>query len=221
VLNKPGALEEHEYTLIKTHPRIGARLLRGHPLAALAHDAVMMHHEMPNGRGYPEGLSGESIPLIARVVGICDAFDAMTSTRPYRQGIPIEKALSIIKGAAGNQFDADLSARMVRMGTEGRLNHVVGHTDQGIPLMHCSACGPTIVVRRDQKPDDFVYCRHCGGQAQFKFRVEGHIELEPTGKKGSPDQLEAEVDESLLAELVSFAYQHLAPRYKGLLDGVQ
>ena len=221
VLNKPGPLDDHEYALIKTHPRIGARLLRGHPLAALAHEAVLMHHEMPDGRGYPDGLSGEGIPLIARIVGICDAFDAMTSTRPYRKGMPVEKALSIVQQVAGKQFDADLSARLVRLGGEGKLNHLVGHTDIGIPLMNCAMCGPTIVVRRDQKPGDYVYCHHCGNQAQFKFRTGEAIELEPTGAKGSAEQLETEVDEALLAALVAGAQQHLAPRYKGLLDGTR
>jgi HD-GYP domain-containing protein (c-di-GMP phosphodiesterase class II) len=149
VLNKPGPLEEHEYAQFKTHPRIGARIMRGHPLAALAHGAVLMHHEMPDGRGYPEGLSGDAIPLIARIVGICDAFDAMTSTLPYRKGMAVEKMLSIIEGAAGKQFDVDLSARLMRLGSDGKLNHLVGHTDQGIPPMSCAVCGPTIVVRRD------------------------------------------------------------------------
>ena len=221
VLNKPGPLDDHEYALIKTHPRIGARLLRGHPLATLAHEAVMMHHEMPDGRGYPQGLSGEGIPLIARIVGICDAFDAMTSTRPYRKGMLVEKALDIIQEAAGKQFDAELSARLVRLGSVGQLNHLVGHTDHGIPIMSCAMCGPTIVVRRDQKPGDYVYCHQCGNQARFKFRTDEAIELEPTGAKGSADQLETEVDEALLSALVAGAHQHLAPRYKGLLDGVR
>ena len=219
VLNKPGPLDDHEFDLIKTHPRIGARLLRGHPLAALALDAVLMHHEMPDGQGYPQRLSGDDIPLIARIVGICDAFDAMTSTRPYRQGMPVKKALSIIQEAAGSQFDADLSARLVRLGNDGQLNHVVGHTDHGIPLMSCPVCGPTIVVHRDQKPGDYVYCHRCGNQARFKFRTDEAVELEPTGAKGSAEQLEPEVDEALLSALVSGAHQHLAPRYTSLLDG--
>jgi DNA-directed RNA polymerase subunit RPC12/RpoP len=87
--------------------------------------------------------------------------------------------------------------------------------------MNCAMCGPTIVVRRDQKPGDYVYCHHCGNQAQFKFRTGEAIELEPTGAKGSAEQLETEVDEALLAALVAGAQQHLAPRYKGLLDGTR
>ncbi len=221
VLNKPGPLDDLEYALIKTHPRIGARLLHGHPLASLVQEAIAMHHETPDGRGYPEGLTGDAIPLIARIVGICDAFDAMTSTRPYRKGMAVEKALSIIGGSAGKQFDTDLSTRLVRLGTEGKLDHMVGHTDHGIPLMSCPVCGPTIVVRRDQKPGDYVYCHQCGNQARFKFRTDETIELEATGEKGTAEQLETEVDEALLSALVVGARQHLAPRYEGLLNGVR
>ena len=218
VLNKPGPLDDHEYALIKTHPRVGARLLRGHPLASLAHEAVLMHHEMPDGRGYPQGIKGEAIPLIARIVGLCDAFDAMTSTRPYRKGMPVARALAILQEAAGTQFDADLSARFVSLGNQGRLDHFVGHTDHGIPLMNCPTCGPTIVVRRDQQPDECVYCHQCGNQARFKSRTGETIVLESTGMKGTAEQLETEVDEALLAELVAGAHQHLAPRYRGILD---
>jgi DNA-directed RNA polymerase subunit RPC12/RpoP len=219
VLNKPGPLDEHEYALIKTHPRIGARLLRGHPLAMLAHEAVIMHHERPDGKGYPDGLFADSIPLIAKIVGLCDAFDAMTSTRPYRHGMSVAKAMSIIEESSGRQFDGDLSTRLARLGGEGQLDHIVGHTDQGIPIMSCAACGPTITVRRDQKVGEYVYCHHCGSQARFKSRNGETVEIEPTGQRGSAEQLEPEVDEALLSELVAGAYQHLAPRYRNLLAG--
>jgi HD-GYP domain-containing protein (c-di-GMP phosphodiesterase class II) len=63
-------------------------MLAGHPLAELAEAAVRAHHETPDGKGYPRGLAGEQVPVDARIVGICDAFDAMTSTRPYRRGMP-------------------------------------------------------------------------------------------------------------------------------------
>lgn len=217
ILNKAGALDEAEYAAIKSHPAIGARLLRGHPLAELALDAISQHHEMPDGKGYPEGLQGESIALSARIVGVCDAFDAMTSTRPYRKGMPLEKALDIIAGAAGSQFDADVSQRLVRLGHSGALSHFVGHTDLGIPLMKCMACGPTIVVRRDQQAGDFVYCRNCGGQARFICRTGEDIRLDATGDKGTAKDLEPEVDETLVSELAQGAYQHLAPRFQDLL----
>ena len=77
------------------------------------------------------------------------------------------------------------------------------------------------MVRREQKPADYVYCHQCGNQARFKFRTDEAIELEPTGAKGSADPLETEADEAFLSALVAGAHQHLAPRYIGLLDGVR
>ena len=210
-----------EYEEIKKHSIIGATIL--HPIKELGDVAkeIRHHQECYDGSGYPDGLKGNNIPLVARIISVADAFDAMTSTRPYRKGMLVEKALDIIQEAAGKQFDAELSARLVRLGSVGQLNHLVGHTDHGIPIMSCAMCGPTIVVRRDQKPGDYVYCHQCGNQARFKFRTDEAIELEPTGAKGSADQLETEVDEALLSALVAGAHQHLAPRYKGLLDGVR
>ena len=126
VLNKPGPLDDHEYALIKTHPRIGARPPAG---------------------------------------GAC----------------------------AGGGVDAPRDARWTRL--SGRAQ------------------------RRRHSPDR----THCGplSQVRFKFRTDEAIELEPTGAKGSAEQLETEVDEALLTALVAGAHQHLAPRYKGLLDGAR
>ncbi|WP_275937285.1 HD-GYP domain-containing protein, partial [Escherichia coli] len=80
-------------------------MLAGHPLADLVREAVLHHHETPDGRGYPRGLSATAIPMAARVVGICDAFDAMTSSRPYRPGMPVSMALDKLEAALGRQFD--------------------------------------------------------------------------------------------------------------------
>lgn len=201
ILNKPDRLTDDEYAVIKTHPEVGARLLAGHPLAELVRAAVLSHHETPDGRGYPSRLAGLDIPTDARIVGICDAFDAMTSTRPYRRGMPIDKALSIIDESCGRQFDADFGKRFLRLGHAGLLDHIVGHSDLGIPLQECPMCGPTIVVRSDHQNHDYVFCRHCGGEAQVE-RDGTAIRLMPTGRKGAPADLEANVDIALLDGLV-------------------
>jgi len=209
VLNKAGKLTDEEYAIIKTHPEIGARLLSGHPLGVLVHAAVAQHHETPDGRGYPGGLKGDKIPLDARIVGLTDAFDAMTSTRPYRAGMPIEKALSIISENLGTQFDRDLGERLIRLGSAGQLNHVVGHSDLGIPIQKCGMCGPTIVVKRGQKPGDRVYCRACGGEQEVG-REGDELCVKPTGANGSAAQLEPDVDEVLIDDLVVEASKHLS-----------
>jgi hypothetical protein len=202
ILNKPDRLTDEEYAIIKTHPEVGHRLLSGHPLANLARAAVLSHHETPNGCGYPQRLSGTDIPVDARIVGITDAFDAMTSTRPYRRGMPIAKALGIIEENLAQQFDRDLGQRFVRLGREGALDHIVGHTDVGIPIQECPMCGPTIVVRRDQQSGELVYCRHCGGQAEVR-RDGDAIRLLPTGKRGLADDLQPDVDSALIEGLVT------------------
>lgn len=202
ILNKPDRLTDAEYEIIKTHPEVGERLLSGHPLAALARSAVLSHHETPDGQGYPHRLAGEAISVDARIVGLADAFDAMTSTRPYRKGMPISNALAIIQSNLGKQFDRALGELFLKLGEAGALDHIVGHTDLGIPIQDCPVCGPTIVVRREQESGDFVYCRHCGGKSKVA-RDGDVIHIVPTGTKGTAHELQPEVDTRLIDGLVA------------------
>jgi hypothetical protein len=201
ILNKPASLSEEEYEVIRTHPEVGARLLAGHPLSPLAHAAVLHHHERPDGAGYPQRLVGADVPLDARIVGICDAFDAMTSSRPYRRGMAIAQALGIIENNLDQQFARPLGERFLALGHAGTLDHIAGHTDHGIPLQECPVCGPTIVVRRNQHDGDHVYCRHCGGEAVVKHQ-DGEVCAIPTGRKGTARDLEPEADLDVIGELV-------------------
>ena len=208
ILNKPSRLTEEEYAVIRTHPEVGHRLLSGHPLADLVRAAVLCHHETPDGRGYPHGLRGESIPLDARIVSLSDAFDAMTSSRPYRKGMPTVKALSIIEEALDRQFDGRLGAYFLTLGKEGALDHIVGHTDMGIPIQECPECGPTIVVRRDQKTGEFVYCRKCGYRTTL-LRENGRIVLPDSDDHGTEAELQFEPDLPLIEGLVREASLNL------------
>lgn len=201
ILNKKDRLTDAEYEVIKTHPDVGWRMLAGHPLAGLAETAIRAHHEMPNGKGYPRGLAGVDIPLDARIVGICDAFDAMTSTRPYRRGMPIEKALAIIEENLGGQFDRAFGERFVALGQAGALDHIVGHSDEGIPLHECMMCGPTLVLRKGQQAGDHVYCRSCTGEYVTALEA-GQLVTKPTGKLGTPLDVEPEADNELIGRLV-------------------
>jgi len=105
VLQKPGKLTAEEFAIIQQHPTIGKRILEGvqgfHPYL----DVVELHHEDWDGTGYPRGLRGEAVPLTARIVHVADAYDAMTSDRPYRRGMSHDLALRIIRENAGKQFD--------------------------------------------------------------------------------------------------------------------
>ncbi len=109
VLKKPGKLDDEEYTIMKQHPTIGAEKVLA-PNEALREfiPIVKHHHERLDGKGYPDRLKGEEIPLEARIVSVADAYHALVSDRPYRKGMPIEKACSILQEGAGTQWDSDL-----------------------------------------------------------------------------------------------------------------
>jgi len=105
ILHKPGALSDEEWQSMRRHPRIGADILRGISFLDEAAIIVLSHHERYDGRGYPRGLRGDEIPLGARIFAVADAFDAMTSDRPYRAAMPVEKAVDEIVHNSGTQFD--------------------------------------------------------------------------------------------------------------------
>ncbi|MBL9120652.1 MAG: HD domain-containing protein [Phycisphaerae bacterium] len=108
VLRKPGRLDDTEFAQIRQHPEIGWRILKDIPQFREMLDGVLSHHERWDGRGYPHGLRGEQIPLIARIIALADSFDAMGSNRTYRSGRPREQVLDEIRACAGKQFDPDL-----------------------------------------------------------------------------------------------------------------
>ncbi|MEW8626467.1 MAG: HD-GYP domain-containing protein [Candidatus Thiodiazotropha sp.] len=106
ILLKPGKLSGEEYKDIKQHPIIGANMLRslGNPILDEVALCVLHHHEQWDGKGYPNGLQGEEIPTISRIIAVVDAYDAMTTTRSYRSEIEIQQALEVIKQESGKQF---------------------------------------------------------------------------------------------------------------------
>lgn len=108
VLLKPGPLDEDERRQMEAHPVIGEEIARPLRSAAPLLSIIRHHHERVDGRGYPDGLAGEEIPILARIVAVADAYDAMTSDRPYRAGRAIEEAARILVEGAGTQWDATL-----------------------------------------------------------------------------------------------------------------
>jgi len=108
ILRKPAKLDNEEYALMKRHPEYGwlvLRMLPGFEHAALD---ILHHHESMDGKGYPAGLKGSEIPIVSRIVCVIDAFDAMVSSRPYRQGLPFEEAVRRLILSSGTQFDSDV-----------------------------------------------------------------------------------------------------------------
>jgi HD-GYP domain-containing protein (c-di-GMP phosphodiesterase class II) len=108
VLRKAGRLTEAEYEHIKLHPELGYRILADLRQLADVLPAVLHHHEQWDGAGYPHGLKSVDIPQIARIMAVADAFDAMTSDRPYREGMAIEKVDEIFREGSGKFWDPDV-----------------------------------------------------------------------------------------------------------------
>jgi hemerythrin-like metal-binding protein len=109
VLLKPGRLTPEEFAVMKTHTDIGARILKGEDaLISAARDIALSHHAHWDGTGYPRGLKGAEIPILARVCSLADVFDALTSSRPYKEPWPVQKAIDWIRGEAGKKFDPEI-----------------------------------------------------------------------------------------------------------------
>jgi putative two-component system response regulator len=107
ILQKAGPLNAEEWAVVKRHPLVGARILSGSDsdIIQLAEIVALTHHEKWDGSGYPRGLKGEDIPLVGRIVAICDVFDALTVRRPYKPAFPLKKAYSILRESSGSHFD--------------------------------------------------------------------------------------------------------------------
>lgn len=120
IINKPTRLTEEEFEYIKLHPVAGYCILRDIGENALIASAAKWHHERYDGKGYPNGLSGKNIPEVARIVGVADAYDAMTSNRSYRQIMPQDEVRSEIENGRGRQFDPEIADIMIGMIDEDR-----------------------------------------------------------------------------------------------------
>jgi putative nucleotidyltransferase with HDIG domain len=114
IVNKPGKLDEREWRIIKTHTLEGQKMLEqvGGFMREVG-EIVRSHHERWDGSGYPDGLRGEGIPLEARIVSACDAFNAMTTSRSYRKAMPVDAAIAELTAKSGAQFDPRVAAALV------------------------------------------------------------------------------------------------------------
>ncbi len=122
VLNKPSRLTDEEYSLMKSHVKIGAEILKDFTIVEDVADGARYHHERYDGKGYINGLKGEEIPINARIIGIADAFDAMTSNRVYRKHLDINYVIEELKKGCGTQFDPEISKIMIELIENGNIN---------------------------------------------------------------------------------------------------
>jgi putative nucleotidyltransferase with HDIG domain len=143
VLLKPGPLTTDERATMWLHTQIGARILSQFHLFRSGAEIVLHHHEAFDGSGYPHGLAGDAIPLGARVVAVADAFDAMTSDRPYRRALSVDEAVERFRIGSGRQWDPVVVSAMLRLLREGRLDQQIGHGRPGHDHPHGSGHGPS------------------------------------------------------------------------------
>lgn len=181
ILKKPDKLTDGEYLNMKQHPQIGLELVESHSIFMLLKDAVYGHHERYDGKGYPNERSNAELSPVARIMAIADAFDAMTSTRPYRKGMPLEKALSILKEEHNRQFDGKLVEQFINLGELGKLDHILGHSGDERLLLSCPGCGPIIDASPNLKDGDHLMCPSCHG-AYIAHESGETFEVEWTGR---------------------------------------
>lgn len=133
ILNKPDPLTDEERQKMEFHPELGARILEGIDYLKPAIPYVLYHHERYDGAGYPEGLSGEEIPIEGRLLAVVDTYDAIVSNRPYRQGASPEKAIAELQLFSGRQFDPDIVEALVGVWEEGLIDKLGIYDTQTVP----------------------------------------------------------------------------------------
>ena len=151
ILKKPGALTEEEFEVMKTHTTKGANILR--PVTQLAEmlPGIELHHEALDGRGYPYGLKGDQIPLLARVIAVADTFDALTTNRPYQQAHTPDQALQIIKNLAGKRLDPAAVAALLAVYERGEIKIQRFTIKRPVLAPQPQAAAPTVAVPTSQE----------------------------------------------------------------------
>lgn len=182
ILSKEGRVTVEEYRVITLHPEIGRSVVANHPLAPLVERPVWQHHLRMDGTGYPNGPDGVEPWIVSRVVSVADAFDAMTSFRPYRGANPVERAVAVLQEERGRQFDASLADAMLSVVRRGAHLHVLGHAGDGRLMVECPDCGPIVAPPAKAADGDLIECPSCTGE--FVLHIAGDtFELEWMGTR--------------------------------------
>jgi HD-GYP domain-containing protein (c-di-GMP phosphodiesterase class II) len=124
ILRKQAPLNDEEAACMRRHPLYGVEILKHVPQLKEIIPGMLYHHEKPDGKGYPEGLKDRDIPLTAKIISVADTYDAMTTTRPYRAGLPDEAALGELKKYSGTQFDAEIVEAFFKAFEKGEVQGI-------------------------------------------------------------------------------------------------
>ena len=135
ILQKPGALSHEEQRTLRAHPAAGAEIVAKVRTLRRVAEIVRAHHERPDGQGYPFGLRSDDVPVCARILNVADAFDAMTSDRPYRRALPVQAALGELERGAGTQFDREVVRCLLHLHATGRFALVPSPSSEDLQLL--------------------------------------------------------------------------------------
>jgi len=161
ILRKPDRLTDEEFGKMKIHPERGARMMQDIEFLVPLIPYALYHHERFDGKGYPFGLAGEDIPLEGRLLAVADTFDAMTSNRPYRKGLPVEVAIEELEKGRGTQFDPDMVDAFLKAWNEGRIQRILQDYHKDEESIACPFCSTYIKISDDTEAGDEIECGVC------------------------------------------------------------
>lgn len=171
ILGKPSKLTDQEFNIMRNHPERGASMMRDVASLKPLIPYCLYHHERWDGNGYPQGLKGEQIPVEGRVIAVADAFDAMTSKRPYKNVIESEKALNEIVRCKGTQFDPDIVDAFVACYEKGQIQPILQtYYSKEKRSIACPFCSTHFVFPDGAKSGDISKCTVCFRRILLKFR---------------------------------------------------
>lgn len=168
VLRKPGQLTEQEQAKMRVHPERGAWMLQDVEMLRPLVPYCLHHHERYDGKGYPFGLAGEAIPIEGRLIAVADTFDAMTSNRPYRQGLPPHVAIAEIIKGRGTQFDPEIVDALVACYRDGKITRIIQESLKGSKSIVCPFCSTFISIPEGASEGDCFRCSVCHRNVQLK-----------------------------------------------------
>ncbi len=167
ILRKETKLTEAEMEQMQFHPEIGARLVRDVDFLKPILPYILYHQEHYDGTGYPHQLKGEEIPIEGRLLAVADTFDAMTSDRPYRKAMDVEKALRIVKEGNGRQFDPQVVEAFLRAWDKGRITKAMLSSAEEVKTIECPYCSSKIEIDPASRDNYLVRCSHCQRRARL------------------------------------------------------
>lgn len=168
ILRKPSRLTDDEFAKMKIHPERGARMMQDCKALVPLIPFALYHHERYDGKGYPFGLQGEDIPIEGRLLAVADTFDAMTSNRPYRKGMPAEVAIAELEKGKGTQFDPACVDALVRCYREGKIDSILQEYSKGEQSIACPFCSTYVRMPEGTSVGERFECGVCHRTIQLQ-----------------------------------------------------